>query len=70
MSELLTAARPYAKALFKSAKEQNMIDSYLDMLGNLNTVVADSGMQNILLNDSYDSKYKISLLTEILKEEF
>jgi F-type H+-transporting ATPase subunit delta len=25
-------------------------------------------MQNILLNDSYDSKYKISLLTEILKE--
>ena len=45
-----------------------MIDSYLDMLGNLNTVVADSGMQNILLNDSYDSKYKISLLTEILKE--
>ena len=68
MSELLTAARPYAKALFKSAKEQNMIDSYLDMLGNLNKVVADNSMQNILLNDSYDSKYKISLLTEILKE--
>ena len=35
MSELLTTARPYAKALFKSAKEQGMIDEYFIMLKNL-----------------------------------
>ena len=68
MSELLTTARAICKSTFKSCEGKNMIDSYLDMLGNLNKVVADNSMQNILLNDSYDSKYKISLLTEILKE--
>ena len=39
MSELLTTARPYAKALFKSAKEQNMLDQYFSMLKNLNMVL-------------------------------
>ena len=39
MSELLTAARPYAKALFKSAKEQNMLDQYFSMLKNLKMVL-------------------------------
>lgn len=68
MSELLTTARPYAKALFKSAKEQNMLDNYFDMLKNLNLVVNDESVKNILSNDSFDNKYKASLLSEILKE--
>ena len=68
MSELLTTARPYAKALFKTAREQNMIDAYFDMLKNLLTVVSDKNVSKILSNDSYDSKYKSSLITDILKD--
>ena len=56
MSELLTAARPYAKALFKSAKEQNMLDEYFGMLKNLNMVLDNKDIKNILLNDSFDYK--------------
>ena len=67
MSELLTTARPYAKALFKSAKEQNMLDIYFDMLKNLNLVINDKSVKSILSNDSFDNKYKVGLLTEILK---
>tara|TARA_Y100001970_G_scaffold26340_1_gene31655 strand:+ start:196 stop:729 length:534 start_codon:yes stop_codon:yes gene_type:complete len=68
MSELLTTARPYAKALFKSAKEQNLIDEYFEMLNNLLTVVSDKDVSKILSNDSHDGKYKSSLLTDILKK--
>ena len=68
MSELLTTARPYAKALFKSAKEQNMIDENFDMLKSLNIVVNNSNAQKILLNNSFDSKYKVNFLSEVLKE--
>ena len=38
MSELLTTARPYAKALFKTAKDQSTLDEYFEMLNNLNMV--------------------------------
>ena len=41
MSELLTTARPYAKAFFESAKEKNMLDAYLDMLKNLEAVSSE-----------------------------
>ena len=68
MSELLTTARPYAKALFKSAKEQNMIDENFDMLKSLNIVVNNSNAQKILLNNSFDSKYKVNFLSEVLKK--
>ena len=68
MSELLTAARPYAKALFKSAKENSMLDQYLGMLKNLNTVIENKDIKNILLNDSFDYKYKTSFINDVLKE--
>ena len=48
MSELLTTARPYAKALFKSAKEQGMIDEYFIMLKNLLAAVEDKNLTKIL----------------------
>ena len=69
MSELLTTARPYAKALFKSAKEQNMLDQYFSMLKNLNMVLDNKDIKNILLNDSFDYKYKTSFISDILKED-
>ena len=68
MSELLTTARPYAKALFKSAKEKNMLEQYSGVLNNLNAVVNEANIKKILLNDSFDNKYKANVLSEILKD--
>ena len=68
MSELLTAARPYAKALFKSAKDKNMLEKYFDMLQNLSLAVSEKNIKQILTNDSFDNKYKSNLLSEILKD--
>ena len=68
MSELITTARPYAKALFKSAKENDLIDKYFEMLNNLSIIVSDKDVSKILSNDSHDAKYKSSLLTDILKD--
>ena len=47
MSELLTTARPYAKALFKTAKDQSTLDEYFEMLNNLNLVVNEEEVKNI-----------------------
>jgi F-type H+-transporting ATPase subunit delta len=66
MSELLTTARPYAKALFENAKNKNMIAVYLDMLKNLDAVSSEINVKNILQNDSYDSLYKANILSGIL----
>ena len=68
MSELLTTARPYAKALFKNAKEQGMIDEYFIMLKNLLAAVEDKNLTKILSNDSFDSNDKSNILTDVLKD--
>ena len=65
MSELLTTARPYAKALFKTARDQSTLDEYLEMLSNLNLVVNEKEVKNLMINDSFDSKDKIKILSEI-----
>ena len=58
MSELLTTARPYAKALFKTAKDQNSLDEYFKILSDLSMVVNQKEVKNILLNDSFLIKKK------------
>ncbi len=68
MSELLTTARPYAKALFKTARDQSTLDEYLEMLSNLNLVVNEKEVKNLMINDSFDSKDKIKILSEILQD--
>jgi F0F1-type ATP synthase delta subunit len=70
MSELQTTARPYAKALFKSAKENNALDKNFDMLKNLKVILCDENIKAIVSNDSFDNKYKVSLLTGVLEESF
>ena len=76
MSELLTTARPYAKALFKSAKEKNMLDQYFSMLKNLNMVLDNKDIFDlndlevflilkILIDLDFQETFK-SLTTEFL----
>jgi F-type H+-transporting ATPase subunit delta len=38
------------------------------MLKNLNTVIENKDIKNILLNDSFDYKYKTSFINDVLKE--
>ena len=68
MSELLTTARPYAKALFKTAKEQNTLDDYQAMLSNLSIAINVKEVRTLLSNDSLDNKYKADVLVDVLKD--
>ena len=63
MSELLTTARPYAKALFKTAKDQSTLDEYFEMLNNLNLVINEEEVKNLMTNDSFDNKGKFKILS-------
>ena len=68
MIELTPLARPYAKALFKTAKDQNSLDEYFKILSDLSMVVNQKEVKNILLNDSFDKKEKVKILSEIMKD--
>ena len=47
MAELLTVARPYAKAAFEHARDNDVLDSWSQALGFLGTVVADSDARRL-----------------------
>jgi F-type H+-transporting ATPase subunit delta len=48
MAEFETAARPYAKAFFELAQEQDSLDSWQDALQAAAVVAADDGMRAFL----------------------
>jgi F-type H+-transporting ATPase subunit delta len=56
MAEFATIARPYAKALFSLAQEQNQIGSWLDELKTLAEIVLQEKVQ--LLIDEPECEYK------------
>ncbi len=48
MAELVTVARPYAKAAFKFAQENNALAEWSAMLGFAAAVIADESMKTVL----------------------
>ncbi|MGB2115138.1 MAG: F0F1 ATP synthase subunit delta, partial [Marinobacter adhaerens] len=48
MAELTTLARPYAKAVFKAAQDQNAVDQWDQALSFAAQVAADQEVVNIL----------------------
>ena len=48
MAELLTVARPYAKAAFEYARDHEALDSWSQALGFLSLAVADSDVRRLL----------------------
>ncbi len=68
MSELLTTARPYAKALFEIAKDKSMLNEYFYMLKNLKILISEDQIKNILENNSFNKSYKLNILADILKD--
>ncbi len=65
MSELITAARPYARALFEFAREQNAVDAWDKQLNFLAGVVTDPAMQPVIDNPRLSKQAIADIVAEI-----
>ncbi|MCK4675611.1 MAG: F0F1 ATP synthase subunit delta [Gammaproteobacteria bacterium] len=66
MSDFTTAARPYANAVYDTAKESNTLDSWSDALANLAAVVSDAQLSELLDNPATGKTRKGELILQIL----
>jgi F-type H+-transporting ATPase subunit delta len=69
MAELLTVARPYAKAAFEYARDHDALDSWSQALSFLSFAVADSVVRHRLSSPKLDSDQKVSLLVKLIPEQ-
>lgn len=69
MAELTTLARPYAKAVFDAAKEQNAIDAWGQALALISSLAADGAVKNILANPGLSEERKAELFFDIAEEQ-
>ena len=65
MSELTTAARPYARAAFDLASQHGSAEQWSDMLGFCAAVEHDSAMQAALDNPSLNKQQRADLFNEV-----
>ncbi|MEM8844889.1 MAG: F0F1 ATP synthase subunit delta [Pseudomonadota bacterium] len=65
MSELTTAARPYARAAYDLASEHGEVDQWSDMLGFSAAVAHDSAMRAALDNPSLNKQQSADLFNEV-----
>ena len=68
MSELITAARPYARAAFDVASENSAIDQWTEMLNLCAAVAHDSTMKAALDNPNLNWQQSADLFNEICAE--
>jgi F-type H+-transporting ATPase subunit delta len=68
MAELLTLARPYAKAAFAYASEQNATDSWSNALQLLSAAVQDEAF-SAYLNRPELTPAEVSLFAKVLGED-
>ena len=68
MAELTTLARPYAKAVFDAAKDQNAIDLWDQALAFAAQVAADQEVKNILANPGLSEQRKAELFADCFEE--
>lgn len=66
MAEFATIARPYAKALFGLAQEQNQTESWLVGLQQLAAVVKESKVEALLDSPEHSAATKADLLTQLV----
>ncbi len=69
MSESATLARPYAEAVFKTAKETNSSAKWSEMLEFLSAVVKDSNMSATINNPRVGGERLLQLLLDISQEQ-
>ncbi len=68
MAEFATIARPYAKALFDLADEENQIKSWLDGLKELAWSVQQPKVAAVVEDTGTDIKYKADVLISLLSD--
>ena len=69
MAELLTVARPYAKAAFEYARDHEALDSWSQALSFLSTAVANSDVRRLLGSPKLENDKKVALLSDMLPEQ-
>ena len=69
MSDFTTAARPYANAVYDTARENNALDSWSDALANLANVISDSQMSELIDNPESGKIQKGELVIQILGDK-
>lgn len=69
MQENITAARPYAQAVFAQAKEDNSLDTWSGNLNLLNMVVADPQMQVLLKNPTIKADVLAGIIVDICGDQ-
>lgn len=65
MAELSTVARPYTKAVFEVAVEQQALDKWSEMLALAAEVVQDEQVSRLLQNPGLDAAAKADLVLDI-----
>ncbi|WP_119395134.1 F0F1 ATP synthase subunit delta [Salinibius halmophilus] len=66
MAELSTMARPYAKAVFELAQQQNTIELWSTALAELTAIVAEDKVAALLGKPSVSAEQKANTLVELL----
>ena len=69
MAELTTLARPYAKAVFDAAKEQDAVDSWGQALALAGLIAANKAVKNILANPGLSERRKAELFFDTAEEQ-
>ncbi|MFG6668164.1 F0F1 ATP synthase subunit delta [Halomonas sp. HNIBRBA4712] len=69
MAELLTVARPYAKAAFEYARDQQAFDSWSQALGFLSVAAANDDLRRVLGSPRIANEQKVALLADLLSEK-
>ncbi|WP_148864712.1 F0F1 ATP synthase subunit delta [Marinobacter fonticola] len=65
MAELITLARPYAKAAFQTAQDQNQLAEWSDSLSFAAQVTSDSDMRTLLGNPNLNEERKAEVLIDL-----
>jgi len=66
MSELTTAARPYAKAVFEKAQEADALENWSKQLQAMSEVVAAEGSSDLFAYPSMGRNQKVDLFKEVV----
>lgn len=65
MSELTTAARPYAKAVFELADSSGSLDTWSEQLGAMASIVSAEGSADLLNNPKVNATQKVDTFKEL-----
>jgi F-type H+-transporting ATPase subunit delta len=70
MSSIATLARPYARAAFELARDQNALGSWDEMLSVASTIVADDAMAGLLDSPEISGADAVKMISDIGGDSF